>query len=184
MLTLLQIILAPVVLISACGLLCLALYNRLASIVSRARAFHRERFDVQTQLARMGTSDETLAAQLASRIDILTDQTGQILARAKQIRNALVCMLLTITCMLVCSLLLASLSLFGEPVQNAATLAFFATGPFYLVVITAGGVFLVGIALMIAAMILAILELRRALDPVQVEHHELAELETQSDQQF
>ncbi|MEN6627269.1 MAG: DUF2721 domain-containing protein [Candidatus Sumerlaeia bacterium] len=178
MLTLLQIILAPVVLISACGLLCLALYNRLASIVSRARAFHRERFDVQTHLARLGDdADATLAAQLGSRIDILTDQTGQVLARAKQIRNALVCMLLTITCMLACSLLLASLSLFGEPVQNAATLAFFASGPFYLVVIAAGVVFLVGIALMIAAMVLAILELRRALDPVQVEHHELAELE-------
>lgn len=177
MLTLLQIILAPVVLISACGLLCLALYNRLASIVSRARAFHRERFDVQMQLAKAGSADETIAAQLGSRIDILTDQTGQVLARAKQIRNALTCMLLTITCMLVCSLLLGSLILIGEPVQNAATLAYFARGPLYLVVVAAGIVFVVGMALMIAAMVLAILELRRALDPVQVEHHELAELE-------
>jgi len=32
---------APVVIISACGLLCLAFYNRLASVVSRLRAFQR-----------------------------------------------------------------------------------------------------------------------------------------------
>jgi uncharacterized integral membrane protein len=104
-----------------------------------------------------------------------------VLARAVQIRNALVCMLLTIVCMLTCSLLLASLILIGEPVQYTATLTFFAAGPHYLIVVCAGIVFVVGIALMIAAMFLAILELRRALDPVAIEHHELAELESQSE---
>mgnify|MGYP000923026210 CR=1 FL=1 len=33
----------PVAIISACALLCLALYNRLASMVSRLRGFQRER---------------------------------------------------------------------------------------------------------------------------------------------
>ena len=36
---------APVVLISANGLICLALYNRLAVVVGRVRSFSRERFD-------------------------------------------------------------------------------------------------------------------------------------------
>ena len=33
----------PVIVISACGLLCLAFYNRLAAVVTRLRGFHRER---------------------------------------------------------------------------------------------------------------------------------------------
>ena len=34
---------APIIVISACGLLCLAFYNRLAAVVTRLRSFHRER---------------------------------------------------------------------------------------------------------------------------------------------
>ena len=41
---------APAVIISACGLLCLAFYNRLAFVVSRLRAFHRERLAEQERL--------------------------------------------------------------------------------------------------------------------------------------
>ena len=39
----------PVVIISACGLLCLAFYNRMAAIVSRLRGFQRERLRVQSK---------------------------------------------------------------------------------------------------------------------------------------
>lgn len=44
---------APVVMISANGLICLALYNRLAAIVNRLRLFYREYFDTSTRLAAM-----------------------------------------------------------------------------------------------------------------------------------
>src|SRR5436190_11594904 len=43
----------PIIVISACGLLCLAFYNRLAAVVTRLRAFHREQFQVQETLARL-----------------------------------------------------------------------------------------------------------------------------------
>ena len=104
MLALLQLILAPVVMISACGLLCLALYNRLASIVSRARAFHHERFEVQMRLTRLAgdPAQADAAAQLGDRLGLLEYQVGQILARAARVRNALTCLLATVLCMLGC----------------------------------------------------------------------------------
>ena len=40
----------PVVVISACGLLCLAFYNRLAAVVTRLRAFHREQLERASRL--------------------------------------------------------------------------------------------------------------------------------------
>src|SRR5438477_6549854 len=42
----------PIIVISACGLLCLAFYNRLAAVVSRLRAFQRERLHEQEALSR------------------------------------------------------------------------------------------------------------------------------------
>jgi hypothetical protein len=41
---------APVVIVSASALLCLALYNRLAAIINRMRALQRERLDTQERL--------------------------------------------------------------------------------------------------------------------------------------
>lgn len=178
MLTLLQIVLAPVVLISACGLLCLALYNRFSNIISRARAFHREMFDCQTQLTKLGNPESDLAAQLTDRIAILSGQTAQILARAAKIRAALFCLLLTIVCMLACSLLLAAPVPLVDPAQIANGSAFNTPGTLHTIVMLAGAVFVVGIVLMIAAMIFAVLELRTALDPVAIEHEEITEPES------
>src|SRR6476620_4889188 len=43
----------PIIVISACGLLCLAFYNRLAAVVTRLRSFHREQLQEQEILARL-----------------------------------------------------------------------------------------------------------------------------------
>ena len=43
----------PIIVISACGLLCLALYNRLTAVVTRLRSFQRERLHEQESLARL-----------------------------------------------------------------------------------------------------------------------------------
>lgn len=178
MLTLLQIVLAPVVLISACGLLCLALYNRFSTIISRARVFHREMFDAQTQLASLGNSSPEVAARLSDRVQILGAQTSQILARARKIRASLFCLLLTIICMLACSLLLAALVPVADASMLATGSAFNTPGTLHTIVTAAGVVFVIGIALMIAAMVLAMLELRTALDPVAIEHYEITESES------
>src|SRR5690606_17379431 len=47
----------PIIVISACGLLCLAFYNRLAAVVTRMRAFHRERLHAHDAMDRAATAN-------------------------------------------------------------------------------------------------------------------------------
>lgn len=159
-----QLLVAPVVMISACGLLCLALYNRLAAIVARARAFHKERFDAQARLAAAPESEENdpAAQHLRRRVELLDNQTDQILARAALVRNSVILLLATVICMLTCSLALGLSLLAGFFAGVALTF------------------FLIGVATAIVAMALAITELRRALDPVLLESSIIDELESLS----
>lgn len=137
---------APLV-ISACGLLALAFYNRLAAIVGRARVFAHERYEAQRQLG--GAEDPVLRRRLST----LEDQVGRILRRARLIRGTLYCLLWTVLLMLGCSLCLGLALLQGEIFALAALLCFLA-----------------GVGIMMAGIVLAMFELRHALDPVAVEH--------------
>jgi hypothetical protein len=152
--SIIQMLVAPVVLISACGLLCLALYNRLAAIVSRARAFNKERVEVLTHLSTLSLEEQTgpQAGQLRRRAITLEKQMPHILKRGRLVRNALISLLFSVLCMLGCSLALG----LWKALDWAAWLAV--------------GFFFLGIAAMMAAVLLAIWELLRALDPVAVEH--------------
>ena len=147
----------PVVVISACGLLCLAFYNRLAALVSRLRAFHRERLQEQALLDRHGAAATTdpAAAEAAGRaarlLDVLEEQTEHVTRRARLIRGTLLCLLSTIGCLTACSLLM------GLSVAAGALVVF------------AVAFFLAGMVLMLVAVALAVAELRRALDPVELE---------------
>src|SRR5687767_4133575 len=81
-----------VVVISACGLLCLAFYNRLASIVSRLRGFQRERLDEQQEYARClfaGTLDKVMLARHHRILEMLETQTTRVTRRARLIRFTL-----------------------------------------------------------------------------------------------
>jgi len=147
----------PVVVISACGLLCLAFYNRLAAVVARLRAFHRERLHEQDLLDRRtpaATSDPA-AAEAARRhaqlLDVLEAQTSHVARRARLIRSTLSCLLCAIACLTLSSVL-TGISIVAEPLVVAAVLAF-----------------ILGMALLLVAVAFALLELRQALDPVELE---------------
>jgi len=146
MLRIIQTLVAPVVMISACGLLALAFYNRLAAIVGRARAFAHERYETRRQL-RDGDDPD-----LAERLNTLEEQVGLILRRARLIRAALYCLLVTVLLMLGCSLCLG-MSLLVMYFQSIALFCFLA-----------------GVGAMMGGIVFAMLELRHALDPVAVEH--------------
>ena len=154
----------PVVVISACGLLCLAFYNRLAAVVSRLRGFHREQLHEQSALDRhsaAATSDRAAAdaaGRAARLLDVLEEQTRHVARRARLIRSALLCLLSTIACLTVCSMLMG-LSILSEAL-----------------VVFAVGFFLAGMALLLVAVGLAMAELRRALDPVELESRFVASL--------
>jgi hypothetical protein len=142
-----SLLIAPVVMISACGLLCLAFYNRLATIVSRLRVFHAE------QLLRREKLETAAPAHhhVRNRMDIVHRQIEEDMARARLIRNTLICLVMCIICMILCSLSLG-LSLVAEIMTRVAL-----------------GVFISGQILMLTGMVFAVLELTRALTPIALE---------------
>ena len=152
----------PVVIISACGLLCLAFYNRLAAIVSRLRAFQRERLHEQEKLQDT-TSGEAMAAEVQRQLlALLETQTLRVTRRAKLIRLTLFFLLLAISLLIACCLMLG--------LSVVAAVAMYIAVP----------MFMLGLVSMLTAMICAMLELRGALQPAELEsrfvsailHHE------------
>lgn len=96
----------PVVIISACGLLCLAFYNRLAAIVSRLRGFQRERMHEQEILQSVGDKKDATAQRHWLMLELLEVQTKHVIRRAKLIRLTLLFLLLAIGMLIGCGLML------------------------------------------------------------------------------
>ena len=135
----------PVVIISACGLLALAFYGRLAAVVSRLRGFQREMLKEQEKLERTGETDQ------AGLIEVLRTQTQQVTRRARLIRLALWFFLVAVALLIVCSLTLVA-SWFVHQVAFLAAMFF-----------------VLGLLSMLGGIIAAMLELRGALQPVELE---------------
>lgn len=149
-----QLLVAPVVMVSACGLLCLALYNRLAAVVGRLRAMAKEEVDTLARLSLSGAEPgkKTPERRLRARVMTLEEQVEHVMSRARLIRAALVCLLSAVLCMLVCSLALG-LSVLAHFFATVALVAFF-----------------VGVLVMVGGVVLALGELRIALVPAALEH--------------
>jgi len=148
-----QSFVAPVVMISANGLLCLAFYNRLNAIVSRSRTINKERFDLAMRLSGPRTEPGSPeAAHLGRRIEVLDELGHQLYDRARLIRTTLISLLVSVVFMLACSLALG-LSPLGAGFGW-----------------TALGLFVVGALAMMYGVVLAAQELRIALEPLLFEH--------------
>lgn len=152
-----QVLVAPVVMISAGGLLSLALYNRLAAIVARVRVFNKERVDAGARLAQPNELAPAQRGHLQDRCELLEEQVRSSLSRAVLVRNAILSMLAMVICMLLSSLCLG-LALLAEGWALVAL-----------------GFFLLGVIAMMLAATLASMELLRCLDPVQLEHAGVSE---------
>jgi hypothetical protein len=150
---------APVVVISASGLLCLAFYNRLAAIVSRLRSVQRERLAGQlTYNAAVKRNDLDAIDSHGRLLANLGHQTQRIIARARLIRLTLICLLLAVALMVVSSLL-NGIAFFLPSVAVAAACAF-------------GG----GMLSLLTGVIIAMRELGAALDVVELESELVSEL--------
>jgi hypothetical protein len=152
-----QSFVAPVVMISANGLLCLAFYNRLSAVVNRSRTINKERFDLVLRLSAMPPQTTGLpeAAHLKWRIEVLDEIGHQLFDRARMLRSTLICLLLSVLSMLLCSLALG--------------LAQLATG----VAWAALTFFVVGALVMMLGVLTAIRELRITLEPLLLEHQHI-----------
>ncbi len=150
---------APVVVVSASSLLCLAFYNRLAAIVSRLRSVQRERLqELLAYHSAINRGDLDATSHHTRLLKNLGDQTARIISRAHLIRFTLLC-LLNAVLLLVLSSLLNGAALFWEPIAVCAAIAF------------AGGM----ISLLVGV-IAAMRELRSALDVVELETELVSEL--------
>jgi hypothetical protein len=150
---------APVVMISANGLICLALYNRLATMVTRLRLFHKERFDVHAALADAAHSLHLDRKSLQHRAENLEEQCTAITRRARLVRNALAMMLLGVIGMLSCSLVLGLANLMSGLSMVGLTL------------------FMGSIVCMMAGIGFALAELASSLDMLDVESQSLESLD-------
>lgn len=135
----------PVVIISACGLLSLAFYGRLAALVARLRTFQREMLREQEKWAKEGPGDHQ---QL---LEVLRTQTLQVTERARLIRRALLFFLTAVAILIVCSLTLVTSWFFPPAAFLAAVL------------------FVAGLLSMLGGVISAMRELRESLDQVELE---------------
>jgi hypothetical protein len=151
---------APVVIISASALMCLALYNRLAAIISRMRAVQRERLEITEKIDNL-TSAETAhghGARLTCIAESLAEQTSRIRRRARLVRNSLLSLLVAIGLLVVCSLLNGMVT-FTEDVA-----------------VVAAAVFVLGLLCMLLGVAFAAIELTSALAPAEFETDVVSEL--------
>ena len=95
---LLSVSVTPVVLISACGLVTLALYNRLGAILARIRAFHQHKIEL------LENRHEHEAVEQQMLLDMLDSQIVGVTIKAKAIQKGLICLLAAIVAFLLCSL--------------------------------------------------------------------------------
>lgn len=139
----------PVVIISACGLLCLTFYNRLAFLVGRLRSLQRERIEL-LQLEK----ENKVGALLA----ILEEQTKDVFYRAELLRCCLFSLISAIAALILTSLC-AGLSVLHP---TAGYVGLF--------------LFILGLFLVFLAMVYAFLEMKRALLPIRAESEAITEL--------
>ncbi|USN98623.1 MAG: DUF2721 domain-containing protein [Phycisphaeraceae bacterium] len=150
---------APVVMISANGLLCLALFNRLATLVARSRAFAKERVELlraqdQPHPGPTGASLDQI------RLEALSAHAARVLKRAQLLRFALQCLLFSVLAMLASSAAIG-LSLASHSLWFVALFAF-----------------ALGVLAMAVGVVLVMTELAQALRDAQLEDRILTQLES------
>jgi len=155
MIEVIQPFLAPAVMFSAGGLLCLAQFARFTAVVGQVRAFNRERL---AALQGAGEAEPARRELLLQRAQGLEHQAGQVLAHATKVRDALRFLVGGILLMVLCSLTVG------------ASLAFAPLGTVALVL------FVLGLVSTFAGLCLVLAELRVSLDLIEFEHENLSRL--------
>ncbi|MFH0988998.1 MAG: DUF2721 domain-containing protein [bacterium] len=141
---LIQLILAPAVMINACGLLLLGTSNKYTAVLTRIRLLNEEKRKLFKKAAEK-SFEENL------RFESLIQQIRNLMIRARLVRNAVICYSGAIALFILTSMLIG-LSFFAPVV-----------GFEYVVIAT----FLFGILIVFCGVIYALLDARRAFDVIQ-----------------
>jgi hypothetical protein len=94
-----QAILAPALMVSACGLLLLGLLNRYGVVMARVRALNEER----RRLERNGATAAASGAE-SERHGSVVRQVKDLVDRVRLLRNAVVCQIIGVGCFVLTSL--------------------------------------------------------------------------------
>lgn len=98
-----QLILAPAVMISACGLLMLGINSKFSNVLSRIRSLNEEK-----RKLRVRAGDNKLTFEESQRIESIARQLARLLRRAVHVRNSLMCYILAVALFVVTSLLIGT----------------------------------------------------------------------------
>jgi VIT1/CCC1 family predicted Fe2+/Mn2+ transporter len=98
-----QLILAPGVMISACGLLLLGINNKFTSVLNRIRILTEEK-----RKTILNASERNFHSNEIQRIESITRQVAGLLNRAKLIRNSIFCYLCAVGLFVITSLLIGA----------------------------------------------------------------------------
>ena len=155
MIEVIQPFLAPAVMFSAGGLLCLAQFARYNAIIALVRTFNRERLSALQEADRAEPKRRELLLQRAQGLE---HQAGKVLTHAVTVKNALRFLVGGILLMVLCSLTIG------------AGLAFAPFG------VAALALFVLGLVSTFAGLCLVLAELRVSLEVIEFEHDNLSRL--------
>ena len=156
-----QQIVAPAVLIPACGLLLMSSTARLNTVLARIRSFHAERLEIWQRVPQPGTP---AAAVRALRLEGLEFQAHRLLRRAALLRLSMIQLYLAIGSNLVSALGLLVLFVAPEREQASPLAAL------------PGVAFAIGILLLLGATLTGLLEVTKILETVRYEHERVERL--------
>ena len=141
-----QLIIAPAVMIDACGLLLLGISNRYSMILTRVRTLNEEKRRIALRLAeRSSSSEETI------RLESIARQIDRLLVRARYARNAVLSYLGGVGLFILTSLLIGADFFVGAFELHDAIL----------------GAFLGGIVAMLSGVVYGILDTRKAYEVIR-----------------
>ena len=118
-----ELMLAPAIMISACGLLLLGINNKYSIVVNRIRLLNQESRGLRKKI---GDADYTTNEDV--RLEIIAQQIPRLLYRLKLVRNAVMSYAMAVGLFVVTSLLLGISYLTGAANMNALIMGVFLLG--------------------------------------------------------
>ena len=152
-LQIIQLMLAPAIMISACGLLLLGINNKYSLVVNRIRLLNEEKRDLLLKIgAERSTTDENV------RVESTSIQIKELVYRAKHVRNSVLSYTTAVALFVATSLLLGVSSVMSMGKLN------------YFILIS----FLIGMTFVLIGVVFAGLETKKGYDIVlyEVKAHE------------
>jgi uncharacterized membrane protein (DUF485 family) len=123
-----QLIIAPVVIVTACALLVNGLQARYTILIDRLRALARDRLDLRLRIEAEAVSDPDAVTLIERRLHLIETQLPLVLRHHRLVRNALIAVYLGIIAFLVDMLLIALAAFFPGELANALVLLGFLAG--------------------------------------------------------